>query len=77
MRHLAYKYSRPLEKVRVPVHALAHDTATDNFDLRGKRGPSLKDRRHRFNILTNSGYRDRNSVWFLNIQRLARKKAAV
>jgi len=26
---------------------------TDNFDLRGERGPSLQDTRHRFNILTN------------------------
>jgi hypothetical protein len=25
----------------------------DNFDLRGERGPSLQDTRHRFNILTN------------------------
>jgi carboxypeptidase family protein len=25
----------------------------DNFDLRGERGPSLQDMRHRFNILTN------------------------
>src|SRR5215813_5855224 len=33
------------------------DSATglpaDNFDLRGERGPSLQDTRHRFNILTN------------------------
>jgi len=52
MRHLGNKFSSPLEKVRVPVHAPAHDTTTgatdgglnppaDNFDLSGERGPSL------------------------------------
>ena len=63
MRHLGNKFSSPLEIVRVPVHALAHDTTTgatdgelsppaDNFDLSGDRGPALQDRRHRYNILT-------------------------
>jgi len=64
MRRLGNKFSSPPEKVKVPVHALAHDTATgeadgalstpaDNFELSGERGPALQDRRHRLNILTN------------------------
>jgi len=64
MRHSGNKFSSPLEIVRVPVHAPAHDTATgatdgalsppaDNFDLSGERGPSPQDSRRRFNSLTN------------------------
>src|SRR5215813_2833471 len=44
----SYVLSKSIDEVDSPTGLPAN-----NFDLRGERGPSLQDARHRFNILTN------------------------